>query len=125
MLDLGKGRIYRGEVLDERPDGEGTLIWPSRATFTGQWAQGIAGCETESGFTDACLKADSNTVQDLEDKARKHRGLGTSNAIAAWTNQVIDGESTHGSRPIAEEIDPVAWAERWARIMLRHARDGT
>ena len=28
---------------------------------------GIAGCETESGFTVASLKADRNTVQDLED----------------------------------------------------------
>ena len=86
---------------------------------------GIAGCETESGFTVACLKANSNTVEELEDKARSHRGPSASNAIAAWTNQVIDGERTHDSRPIAEEIDPVAWAERWGRIMLRHARDGT
>ena len=85
---------------------------------------GIAGCETESGFTVACLTADSNTVEKLEDKARSHRGPSASNAVAAWTNRVIDGENTHGSRPIAEETDPVAWAERWARIMLRHARDG-
>ena len=86
---------------------------------------GIAGCESENEFTVACLTADSNTEADLEDKARNHRGPGSGNAIAAWTNQVIDGESTHGNRPIAEEIDPVAWAEHWGRIMLRHARDGT
>ena len=86
---------------------------------------GIAGCESESGFTVACLSADSDTVEDLEDKARNHQGPGASNAIAAWTNQVIDGQSTHGNHPIAEEADPVAWAKRWGRIMLRHARDGT
>ena len=85
---------------------------------------GIAGCKTESGFTVACLTADNDTVADLEDKARQQQCPGASNAIAAWTNQVIDGENTHGSRPIAEETDPVAWAERWGRIMLRHARDG-
>ena len=84
---------------------------------------GIAECETESGFTVACLKADSDTVEDLEDKARKHRGPGPSNPIAAWANRVIDGEIGHGARPIAEQTDPVAWAERWGRIMLRHARD--
>ena len=86
---------------------------------------GIAGCESESGFTVACLSADSDTVEDLEDKARQQQCPGASNAIAAWTNQVIDGENTHGARPIAEETDPVAWADRWGRIMLRHARDGT
>ena len=86
---------------------------------------GVAGCETESGFTVACLTADNDTVEDLEDKARNHRGPSASNAVAAWTNQVIDGESTHGNRPIAEETERVAWAERWGQIMLRHARDGT
>ena len=85
---------------------------------------GIAGCESESGFTVACLSADSDTVEDLEDKARNHRGPGTSHAIAAWTNRVIEGEDRHGARPIAAEIDPMAWAERWGRIMLRHARNG-
>ena len=72
---------------------------------------GIAGCETESGFTVACLTADNDTVADLEDKARSHRGPGSGNAIEAWTNRVIDGENGHGTRPIAEETDPVAWAE--------------
>ena len=86
---------------------------------------GTAGCKAESGFSVACLTADSKTVEELEDKARSHRGPSASNTIAAWTNQVIDGESTHGSRPIAEETDPAAWTERWGRIMLRHARDGT
>ena len=86
---------------------------------------GIAGCETESGFTVACLSADNDTVEDLEDKARQQQCPGASSAIAAWTNQVIDGENTHGARPIAEETDPVAWAERWGQIMLRHARNGT
>ena len=86
---------------------------------------GIAGCESESGFTVACLSADSDTVEDLEDKARNHRGPGTSHAIAAWTNRVIEGEDRPGARPIAAEIDPMAWAERWGQIMLRHARNGT
>ena len=86
---------------------------------------GIAGCEAESGFTVACLSADSDTVEDLEDKARHDRSAIASNAVAAWTNRVIDGEIGHGARPIAEEIDPAAWAERWGRIMLRHARNGT
>ena len=85
---------------------------------------GIAGAETESGFTVACLKADSDTLEDLEDKTRSHRGPSASNAIAAWTNRVIDGEIGHGPRPSAEATDPTAWAERWGRIMLRHARDG-
>ena len=40
VLDPGKGRIYRGEVLDERPHGEGTLTWPSGAAYSGQWANG-------------------------------------------------------------------------------------
>ena len=84
---------------------------------------GIAGCETESGFIIACLKADSDTVEDLENKARHHRGSSASSAVAAWANRVIDGEIGHSARPIAEEPDPVAWAERWGRIMLRYARD--
>ena len=84
---------------------------------------GIAGCETESGFTVACLTADSDTLENLEDSARSHPDPSANNAVAAWTNRVIDGESTQGS-PIAEEIDPVGWAKRWGRIMLRHARDG-
>ena len=69
---------------------------------------GIAGCETESGFTVACLKADSNMVQVLEDKARNHRGPGAGNAVAAWANRVIDRQARHGARPIAEETDPMA-----------------
>ena len=50
---------------------------------------------------------------------------GTSHAIGAWTNRVIEGEDRPGARPIAAEIDPMAWAERWGQIMLRHARNGT
>ena len=108
---------YRAEVMIRSA---GAIVHAEVLMVTG-----IAGCETESGFTVACLTADSNTVEELEDKARNHRGPGASNAIAAWTNQVIDGENTHGNHPIAEEADPVAWAKRWGRIMLRHARDGT
>ena len=59
--------------------------------------------EAESGFTVACLKADNDTPEDLEDKARQQQCPGANNAIAAWTNQVIDGENTHGNRPIAED----------------------
>ena len=41
ILDLGKGREYRGRVVDGRPHGEGTLTWwRSGARFTGQWANG-------------------------------------------------------------------------------------
>ena len=69
---------------------------------------GIAGCETESGFTVACLKTDSNTVQDLEDKARNLREPGASNAVAAWANRVIDRQARPGARPIAEATDPMA-----------------
>ena len=86
---------------------------------------GIAECETESGFSVACLTADSDTVEALEDKARNHRGPSAGNAIAAWANRVIDGEVRHGPRPIAEEPDPMAWAGRWGRIMLRYAREGS
>ena len=40
ILDLGDGRVYRGEVLDGRPHGEGTMIWPSGTAYFGQWAHG-------------------------------------------------------------------------------------
>ena len=40
ILDLGDGRVYRGEVLDGRPHREGTMIWPSGTAYSGQWAHG-------------------------------------------------------------------------------------
>ena len=85
---------------------------------------GVAGCATECSFGVACLTADSHTVEDLEDKARNHRGSGAGSVVAAWVNRVIDGEVCQGPHPIGEEPDPMAWAERWGRIMLRYACDG-
>ena len=95
---------YRAEVVIRSA---GTIVHAEVLMVTG-----IAGCETESGFTVACLSDDSDTVEELDGKA-----------LAAWTNRVINGEGRDDQRPIAEEIDPRVWAERWGRIMLRHARD--
>ena len=66
----------------------------------------------------------SRTVEALENKARNHRGPGAGSVVTAWVNRVIDGEVRQGSHPIAEEPDPMAWAGRWGRIMLRYARGG-
>ena len=94
---------YRAEVIIRSA---GAIVHAEVLMVTG-----IAGCETESGFTAACLSADSDTVEELDGKA-----------LAARTNRVINGEGRDDQRPIAEEIDPKVWAERWGRIMLRHAR---
>ena len=40
ILYLSEGRVYRGDVVDARPHGEGTMIWPSGATYTGTWEHG-------------------------------------------------------------------------------------
>ena len=100
----GRPGPYRAEVVIRSA---GTIVHAEVLMVTG-----IAGCETESGFTVACLSDDSDTVEGLDGKA-----------LAAWTNRVINGEGRDDQRPIAEEIDPRVWAERWGRIMLRHARD--
>ena len=38
-LDLGKDRVYRGEVLEGEPHGEGTLTWPSGGELHGAVGQ--------------------------------------------------------------------------------------
>ena len=40
VLYLADGRIYRGEVVEGRPHGEGTMIWPSGAVYVGHWEHG-------------------------------------------------------------------------------------
>ena len=40
VLYLTEGRVYRGEVLDGRPHGEGTIVWPNGAVHTGTWVDG-------------------------------------------------------------------------------------
>ena len=40
VLYLDAGRVYRGEVLDGRPHGEGRMIRPSGAVHVGVWVDG-------------------------------------------------------------------------------------
>ena len=40
VLYLDAGRVYRGEVLDGRPHGEGRMIWPRGAVYIGTWVDG-------------------------------------------------------------------------------------
>ena len=47
VLYLAEGRVYRGEVLDGRPHGDGRMIWPSGALYVGAWSHGARdGAET-------------------------------------------------------------------------------
>ena len=40
VLQLPEGRVYRGEVRDGPPHGEGRMIWSSGAVHTGTWVDG-------------------------------------------------------------------------------------
>ena len=89
---------------------------------------GIAGCESESGFTVACLSADSDTVEDLGGQGAQPPGPGGTSQRHRRVDEPGDRRTehrhgNHGRSP--RRADPVAWAKRWGRIMLRHARDGT
>ena len=40
VLYLEDGRVYRGEVVDGRPHGEGRMIWSDNRTYEGTWKDG-------------------------------------------------------------------------------------
>jgi hypothetical protein len=40
-LQLEDGGEYNGEVKDEKPQGQGTCVWPGGATYTGEWRAGV------------------------------------------------------------------------------------
>ena len=119
-LDLGEGRVYRGGgILDGQAHGEGTLTWPSGASYTGQWVN------------DA--RPGTGTYEDREGEVyvgayrdAEREGAGT----FTWPNgRIYEGARRAGMRHgegVVTDAHGTAWrcARRWGALVARSCRPG-
>ena len=100
ILYLSEGRVYRGEVLNGRPHGEGTLTWPSGAAYSGQWANGTRqGSGTYVGdYRDGersghgRFRWPNGRVYEGAWRAGMRHGEGVETETATWTHRFYNDE---------------------------------
>ncbi len=69
-IKYGNGAVYIGEVLSGKPNGTGTITWPSGDKYTGQFNNGLIQGKGKYSFSD-------NAVYEGEFKNGKMHGFGT------------------------------------------------
>ena len=106
FLPLGEGRVYRGEVLNGHPHSEGTLTWPSGATYTGQWVDGAPTTARGGRATPRRLESHAPRVALDAGRARKQGRMAhqspehfQAELLHGLSTRSEGGRSVHRTRP--------------------------